>query len=116
MEAFTRWGDTTDPRKTGPNLAAKPGEEKTLFDLLETDEEGEWRGVNGKGWRVKRFGDSDKFMASGGALKAADLHVGLDWGALGKATVVDVSPDALYEFVALPFFQHVIPDPVFAFY
>lgn len=116
VEAFTRWGDTTDPRKTGPNLAAKPGEEKTLFDLLETDEEGEWRGVNGKGWRVKRFGDSDKFMASGGALKAADLHVGLDWGALGKATVVDVSPDALYEFVALPFFQHVIPDPVFAFY
>lgn len=110
VEAFTRWGDTTDPRETGPNLAAKPGEGKTLFDLLETDEEGEWGGVNGKGWRVKRFGDSDKFMASGGALKASDLHEGLDWGALGKATVVDVSPDGSYEFVALPSFRHIVPN------
>ena len=29
-------------------------------------------------------------MSEGGALKAAHLREGLDWGAFGKATVVDV--------------------------
>ena len=90
LDSFIKWGDTTDPKKTGPNLAVKPGEEKAFFELMTLPEEGEWLGVKRKDWRFQRFQDSDKFMSEGGALKAADLHEGFDWAALGKATIVDV--------------------------
>ena len=85
-----KWSDTGDLKKTGPNLAVKPVEEKAFFELMTLPEEGECLGVKRKDWRFQRFQDPDEFMSEGGTLKAAELHDGFEWGAPGKATVVDV--------------------------
>ena len=73
-------------------------------------EEGEWLGAKRKDWRFQRLENSDKSMSEGGALKAADLHEGLDWGAHGKATIVDVGASKICRLEVLAFRQHLITN------
>ncbi|KAF1993359.1 S-adenosyl-L-methionine-dependent methyltransferase [Amniculicola lignicola CBS 123094] len=90
VETTKKWGDSRDPRHTGPNLDAKPGQEKLFYDIMEEDE-GEWKGVYGRGFRLKRLFDTDQFFATGGSVKGTSLLTAFDWGKLGKASVVDMS-------------------------
>lgn len=92
VDTTMKWGDTTNPLHTGPNLNAKPGEEKLFYQVMEEDDQGEWNGVKGKGFRLWRLYDTDKFFGTGGAIKGETLMRSFDWAKLGKATVVDVSP------------------------
>nr|7BQO_A Chain A, HpiI [Hymenoscyphus scutula]7BQP_A Chain A, HpiI [Hymenoscyphus scutula] len=91
VDSTKKWGDTTDPRHTGPNLNAKAGEEKLFYQIMEEDDQGEWNGVKGKGFRLWRLFDTDKFFGTGGAIKGTNMLRAFDWGKLGKATVVDLS-------------------------
>ncbi|EEQ35629.1 putative 6-hydroxytryprostatin B O-methyltransferase [Microsporum canis] len=89
--ATRKWGDTTDPYHVGPNLEAKPGEEKTFYQFFEEDDQGEWNGVKGKGFRLWRLYDTDTFFQTGGAIKGTNLLRAFDWKGLGRATVVDIA-------------------------
>ncbi|RYO88689.1 hypothetical protein DL766_004431 [Monosporascus sp. MC13-8B] len=91
VAATQKWGDTTDPYHVGPNLNAKPGEEKTFYQFFEEDDQGEWNGVKGKGFRLWRLYDTDTFFQTGGAVKGTNLLRAFDWKGLGKATVVDIA-------------------------
>ncbi|RYP81239.1 hypothetical protein DL769_002069 [Monosporascus sp. CRB-8-3] len=91
VAATQKWGDTTDPYHVGPNLNAKPGEEKTFYQFFEEDDQGEWNGVKGKGFRLWRLYDTDTFFQTGGAIKGTNLLRAFDWKGLGKATVVDIA-------------------------
>lgn len=97
VDATMKWGDTTDPNHTGPNLSARPGEEKSFIEIMEEDDKGEWSGVKGKGFRLWRLYDTDKFFGTGGAIKGTNMLRAFDWGKLGKATVVDVRPKPRYD-------------------
>ncbi|KAE8383474.1 O-methyltransferase-domain-containing protein [Aspergillus bertholletiae] len=90
VDATMKWGDSVDPKHTGPNLNAKPGEERLFYEIMEEDDQGEWNGVKGKGFRLWRLYDTDKFFGTGGAIKGTKLLQAFDWGKLGKATVVDI--------------------------
>jgi 6-hydroxytryprostatin B O-methyltransferase len=91
VDVYKKWGDTTNPLQTGPNLNAKPGEEKNFFEIMQEDGDGEWNGTKGKGFRLWRLWDTDKFFTTGGAIKGTNLLRTYDWAKLGKATVVNVS-------------------------
>ncbi|KAI1077858.1 O-methyltransferase-domain-containing protein [Whalleya microplaca] len=91
IAATQKWGDTTNPYHIGPNLNAKPGEEKTFYQFFEEDDQGEWNGVKGKGFRLWRLYDTDTFFQTGGAVKGTNLLRAYDWKGLGKATVVDIA-------------------------
>lgn len=91
IAATMKWGDTTNPLHVGPNLDAKPGEEKTFYQFFEEDDSGEWNGVKGKGWRLWRLYDTDTFFQTGGSIKGTSLLRAYDWRGLGKATVVDIA-------------------------
>lgn len=91
VDASLKWPDDTDPKHTGPNVNAEPGEEKLFYQIMEEDDQGEWDKVKGKGWRLARLYESDKFWGTGGAVKGMTLLRAFDWGKVGKAKVVDVS-------------------------
>jgi len=91
VDATRKWGDSYNPLHTGPNVNAEPGEEKSFYQIMDGDENGEWNGVKGQGFRLRRLYDTDKFFGTGGAIKGTNMLRAYDWAKLGKATVVNVS-------------------------
>lgn len=92
VEVIRTYGDSQEPNESAGCIALNGGpleEGKTIFDFFETDGEGER-----KGWRMRRFGECMRIATQTGAYSSHHVHVGLDWDALGDATVVDVDlPD-----------------------
>jgi len=85
-EALRRFGDSEEPGDSAIGLAYSFPKDKTYWDFVANDGEGET-----KGWRQKRFAQAMKFIAAGNPHAHHHLHAAFDWAGLGKATVVDVS-------------------------
>lgn len=84
-DAIEKWGESQDPTESGFNLAFNLGKESNVFGFFENDGEGEK-----KGWRARRFGLAMECMSASGLHDVSHVHRGFDWGAIGKATIVDV--------------------------
>lgn len=97
MEQTDRFGDGTNPAEAAVALAHFEGKYASPFDWLENDGVGEPKLLGGKldksdrtkGWRARRFGNTMKYLTSGGGHSSSHVH-GFDWDALGEASVVDV--------------------------
>jgi 6-hydroxytryprostatin B O-methyltransferase len=89
-EALDKWGDTQDPNEAALCLAFNLPRGTGFWEFLQNDGEGDR-----KGFRAKRFGEAMAAMSKTGVFSNAHLHNKFDWDALGKATVVDVSPFVL---------------------
>jgi len=85
-EALRRFGDSEEPGDSAIGLAFSFPKDKTYWDFVANDGEGE-----NKGWRMRRFAQAMNFMAGGNPHHHRHLHTGFDWAGLGKGTVVDVS-------------------------
>jgi hypothetical protein len=98
MEQTDRFGDGTSPAEAALALAHFEGKYANPFDWFENDGVGEPKMLGGKldksdrtkGWRARRFGNTMKYLTSGGGHSSSHVH-GFDWDALGEASVVDVS-------------------------
>lgn len=85
-QALRRYGDSEEPGDSAVGLAYSFPKDKTYWDFVANDGEGE-----NKGWRQKRFAQAMKYVAGGNPHAHHHLHAAFDWAALGKATVADVS-------------------------
>ncbi|KAJ9645227.1 hypothetical protein H2201_000978 [Coniosporium apollinis] len=88
VETIRTYGDSQEPNESAMCIALTGGpleEGKTLFDFFGTDGEGDQ-----KGWRMRRFGEAMKSATQSGAHSGHHVHAGLEWDALGDATVVDI--------------------------
>jgi 6-hydroxytryprostatin B O-methyltransferase len=83
-EAIEKWGDDSDPARTGFALAFDLPPETSLWQFFQTDGEGEQ-----KGFRARRFGQAMSSMSESTAFSNKHLHNLFDWKSLGKASVVD---------------------------
>jgi 6-hydroxytryprostatin B O-methyltransferase len=98
MEQTDRFGDGTSPAEAAVALAHFESKYTDLFGWMENDGAGELKisdekidkSDRTKGWRARRFGNTMKYLTSGGGYSSSHVH-GFGWDALGEASVVDVS-------------------------
>lgn len=91
VETTRRWGDSYNPLHTGPNLNPKSGEEKSFFQIIQEDDDGEWNGARGKGFRLARLYDAERCFANSGTANGKGLLAAYNWGRVGRGKVVMVS-------------------------
>lgn len=84
-QALRTFGDSEEPGHSAVGVAFSFPEDKTYWDLVANDGEGE-----NKGWRQKRFAQAMNFTAGGNPHAHYHLHAAFDWAGLGNATVADV--------------------------
>jgi 6-hydroxytryprostatin B O-methyltransferase len=77
-------GEFCNPLYTGPNLNAEPGDEKTFFQIVQVDDDGEWNGAKDKGFRLARLYDSERCFTNSGTTNVTGLLAAYDRGRLGK--------------------------------
>ncbi|KAI4127458.1 MAG: hypothetical protein LQ338_003181 [Usnochroma carphineum] len=108
-EALRRFGDSEEPGDSAIGLAYSFPKDKTYWDFVANDGEGE-----NKGWRQKRFAQAMKFIAAGSPHAHRHLHAAFDWGGLGEATVVDIGGSTGHVSIelakAFPQLQFVVQD------
>ncbi|KAL8717535.1 MAG: hypothetical protein Q9225_005228 [Loekoesia sp. 1 TL-2023] len=108
-EALRRFGDSEEPGDSAIGLAYNFPKDKTYWDFVANDGEGE-----NKGWRQKRFAQGMKFIAAGNPHAHHHLHAAFDWAGLEKATVVDVGGSTGHVSIelakAFPQLQFVVQD------
>jgi hypothetical protein len=85
--AIRKYGNSPHPAHTAFGYTFYPDgpQDKTFFDFINTDGEGDK-----KGYRVKRFGDTMAYASSLPSMKLEHMHTGFDWDGLGNGKVVDV--------------------------
>src|SRR5213078_3370011 len=84
-DALRLYGDSEEPGETAFSIAFGLPKEKSFWEFLATDGEGDKRG-----WRMQRFAKAMQFISSGSSYGVERIHGGFDWKSLEEATIVDV--------------------------